>query len=40
VIVNAGETPYDHLAEEVLRHPIGEVLPRLVGGVRRRAAGG
>lgn len=35
VIVNAGETPYDHLADEVLRGPIGELLPRLVEGLAR-----
>ena len=29
VIVNAQETPYDHLADAVLRDPIEEVLPRL-----------
>ncbi|MEV6925702.1 Sir2 family NAD-dependent protein deacetylase [Dactylosporangium sp. NPDC051485] len=29
VIVNAGETPYDPIADEVIRDPIGEVLPRL-----------
>jgi NAD-dependent deacetylase len=30
VIVNASPTPYDNLADAVLREPIGEVLPRLV----------
>ena len=30
VIVNAQETPYDHLADAVLRQPIGEILPALV----------
>jgi len=30
VIVNAQETPYDDLADAVLREPIGEVLPTLV----------
>lgn len=30
IICNAEETPYDHLAEVVLRDPIGEVLPALV----------
>ncbi|WP_246007058.1 SIR2 family NAD-dependent protein deacylase [Actinomadura pelletieri] len=29
VIINAAETPYDGLADAVLRHPIGETLPRL-----------
>lgn len=31
VIVNAEETPYDGLADAVLRKPIGETLPRLAG---------
>jgi NAD-dependent deacetylase len=31
IIVNAEPTPYDDLADEVLREPIGEVLPALVG---------
>lgn len=30
VIVNAEETPYDYLADAVLREPIQDVLPRLV----------
>ena len=30
VIVNAEPTPLDHLADAVLRQPIGEVLPQLV----------
>lgn len=30
IIINASETPYDHLAEAVIRSPIAEVLPRLV----------
>lgn len=30
VIVNAEETPYDYLADAVLRDPIAEALPRLV----------
>ncbi len=30
VIVNAQETPYDYLANAVLRDPIEDVLPRLV----------
>jgi len=40
VIINAEPTPYDELAEVVIRDPIGEILPRLVmqalqlGGVR------
>jgi NAD-dependent deacetylase len=32
VIVNGQPTGYDHLAEAVIRQPIGEVLPRLVSG--------
>ncbi|HEX8002778.1 MAG TPA: Sir2 family NAD-dependent protein deacetylase [Mycobacteriales bacterium] len=31
VIVNAEPTPYDGIADEVVRAPIGEALPRLVG---------
>lgn len=31
VIINAEETPYDGLADAVLRRPIGETLPRLAG---------
>ncbi|TYK45332.1 SIR2 family NAD-dependent protein deacylase [Actinomadura decatromicini] len=31
VIVNAEETPYDGIADAVLRTPIGEALPRLAG---------
>lgn len=30
-IVNAEPTPYDHLAAEVVREPIGSVLPELLG---------
>jgi NAD-dependent deacetylase len=30
VIVNASPTPYDDLADEVVRDPVGEALPRLV----------
>ncbi|MGH3327454.1 MAG: SIR2 family NAD-dependent protein deacylase, partial [Streptomycetales bacterium] len=30
VILNAEPTPYDDIADAVLREPIGEVLPRLV----------
>jgi NAD-dependent deacetylase len=33
VIVNAEPTPYDSAADAVLRDPIGEVLPALIGGV-------
>jgi NAD-dependent deacetylase len=31
VIVNAERTPYDHLANAVVRDPIGQVLPAIVG---------
>jgi NAD-dependent deacetylase len=31
VIVNAESTPFDGIADAVLREPIGETLPRLVG---------
>jgi NAD-dependent deacetylase len=34
IIVNAEPTPYDALAEEVVREPIGEALPRLLEGLR------
>jgi NAD-dependent deacetylase len=30
VIVNAEPTPYDEIADEVVREPIGEALPRLL----------
>jgi NAD-dependent deacetylase len=33
VIVNAGETPYDAVADAVIREPIGDVLPELVKGL-------
>jgi NAD-dependent deacetylase len=32
VVVNGSETAMDHLADAVLRGPIGEILPLLVGG--------
>ena len=32
VVVNAQETPYDDVADLVVREPIGTALPRLVGG--------
>jgi NAD-dependent deacetylase len=35
VIVTASPTPYDDVAAEVLRDPIGEVLPAIVGSGRR-----
>ncbi|SCL55259.1 NAD-dependent deacetylase [Micromonospora eburnea] len=34
VIVNRDETPYDDLADEVVREPIGEALPRIVAALR------
>ncbi|EHR49711.1 NAD-dependent protein deacetylase, SIR2 family [Saccharomonospora marina XMU15] len=34
VVCNGSETPYDDAAAAVLRGPLGEVLPDLVGGVR------
>ena len=34
VIVNAQPTPYDPIADVVLRQPIGEVLPALVAALR------
>ena len=30
VILNAEETPFDHMADAVIRDPIGTVLPQLV----------
>ncbi|MFG2037221.1 NAD-dependent deacetylase [Dactylosporangium sp. NPDC048998] len=35
VILNDAETPYDPIADEVIREPIGEVLPSLVAAARR-----
>jgi NAD-dependent deacetylase len=35
VIVNAQETPYDDVADEVIRDPIGDALPRLVAATAR-----
>jgi len=32
VIVNQGGTPFDHVADPVIRAPIGEVLPAIVAG--------
>ena len=37
VIVNAAPTPYDPIADAVLREPIGTALPALVAGVRTAA---
>jgi NAD-dependent deacetylase len=34
VVVNAEPTPYDHLADLVVREPISEVLPALLGVAR------
>ncbi|WP_280502220.1 SIR2 family NAD-dependent protein deacylase [Nocardia farcinica] len=34
VVVNAEPTPYDRLATEIVRDPIGEALPRLVEEIR------
>jgi NAD-dependent SIR2 family protein deacetylase len=31
MIVNAEETPYDSIADALIRQPIGAVLPRLLG---------
>ena len=36
VIVNAEPTPYDELADEVIREPIGTALPRLLEGLAAR----
>ncbi|SBT41537.1 SIR2 family NAD-dependent protein deacylase [Micromonospora auratinigra] len=33
IIVNRDETPYDHLADEVIREPIGSALPRIVAAL-------
>lgn len=33
IIVNAEPTPYDALATEVIREPIGSALPRLLAGL-------
>jgi NAD-dependent deacetylase len=38
VIVNAEPTPFDELADVVLRESIGEVLPQVVGGLEPRGA--
>ena len=31
VILNAEETPFDDIADAVMREPIGSILPRLLG---------
>jgi len=38
VIVNAEPTPYDDLADDVIREPIGTALPRLLVGLPARLA--
>ena len=40
VIVNAQPTPYDEIADAVIREPISDVLPSLVGLPRARPTGG
>jgi NAD-dependent deacetylase len=37
VIVNASPTPYDEMAAEVVREPIGSALPRLLGELSAKA---
>jgi NAD-dependent deacetylase len=37
IIVNAEPTPYDDLADEVVREPIGTALPRLLRGLAEQA---
>lgn len=38
IIVNAEPTPYDEIADEVVREPIGTALPRLVHSLRTEGA--
>ncbi|MEU8264893.1 Sir2 family NAD-dependent protein deacetylase [Micromonospora sp. NPDC048999] len=38
VIINRDETPYDDLADEVVREPIGQALPRIVAALRDNRA--
>jgi NAD-dependent deacetylase len=38
IIVNAEPTPYDDLADEVVREPIGTALPELLRGLREEGA--
>ncbi len=40
VIVNAEPTPYDDLADEVVREPIGSALPALLDGIAQEAGAG
>lgn len=37
IIINAEPTPYDELAAEVIREPIGSALPRLLAGLAEGA---
>ncbi|MGW3835575.1 SIR2 family NAD-dependent protein deacylase [Streptomyces microflavus] len=39
IVVNAEPTPYDELADEVVREPIGTALPRLLAGLAGPARG-
>ena len=39
IIVNAEPTPYDGLAERIVREPIGTALPALLGAIAAEAAG-
>jgi NAD-dependent deacetylase len=38
VVVNRGDTPYDGIATELIREPLGEALPRVVRHLRAAAA--
>ncbi|MFG2605899.1 NAD-dependent deacetylase [Streptomyces sp. NPDC048514] len=38
IIVNAEPTPYDEIADEVVREPIGTALPRILGRLRGQEA--
>ncbi|MCW2916586.1 MAG: NAD-dependent deacetylase [Actinomycetia bacterium] len=38
VIVNRDPTPYDHLATEVIREPIGTAVPRICAALVAQAA--
>jgi len=40
VIVNRDPTPYDPMATEVIRDPIGEAVPRIARQLREALAGG
>ncbi|ARQ67955.1 SIR2 family NAD-dependent protein deacylase [Streptomyces marincola] len=40
IVVNAEPTPYDDLAADVVREPIGRALPALLDGLAAEAAGG